>query len=83
MTTFLCAFLALVLLVLVVVAGYFYEKRKPKDCDTPTHGTLKIDTSDPDGPYLFLEISNEDLDYIRTQSYVTLRVDTSGYLPQD
>ena len=41
-------------------------------------GTLKIDSSDPEGPYLFLELS-KDVDYIRREQYVTFRVDDSNY----
>lgn len=41
-------------------------------------GTLKIDSSDPEGPYLFLELS-KDVDIIRGEQYVTFRVDDSNY----
>lgn len=37
-------------------------------------GTLKIATDDPDGPYLFLELSKEDLANITHKKQVVLAV---------
>lgn len=37
-------------------------------------GTLKIATDDPDGPYLFLELSKEDLANIAYKKQVILAV---------
>ena len=37
-------------------------------------GTLKIATDDPDGPYLFLELSKEDLANITHKKQVILAV---------
>lgn len=37
-------------------------------------GVLKIDTNDPDGPYLFLELSKEELDTIMHKDQVVLNV---------
>lgn len=45
-------------------------------------GTLKYDTSDPDGPYLFLEVT-KDLDSIRLRKYITLKVDTKNYVSHE
>ena len=42
-------------------------------------GTLRIDSSDPDGPYLFLELSSEP-DSIKNEKYITLKVDTKSYI---
>ena len=39
-------------------------------------GTLKVDCSDPDGPYLFLEL-NESLGEIKKKEFVILGVDLS------
>lgn len=44
-------------------------------------GDLRIDTSDPDGPYLFLELSKGVGDIYR-KKYVTLRINTKNYLSQ-
>lgn len=38
-------------------------------------GTLKVDTNDPDGPYLFLELSKEDLSNIASKKQVVLKVE--------
>lgn len=44
-------------------------------------GDLRIDTSDPDdNPYLFLELS-KDLNFIRRKKYITLKVNTTSYIP--
>lgn len=37
-------------------------------------GNLRMDTTDPDGPYLFLELDKEPADSIYKKRYVTLRV---------
>lgn len=37
-------------------------------------GTLKVNTTDPDGPYLFLELSKEDLADIASKKQVILDV---------
>lgn len=42
-------------------------------------GTLRIDTSDPDGPYLFLE-SNIDPHTILHHKHVMLNVDVKNYI---
>lgn len=67
------------ILVIVVAIGCYIERTRR---DPSTHGTLKIDTSDPDGPYLFVEL-NEDPSTLQHQEYITLKVDLSGYMSQD
>lgn len=44
-------------------------------------GTLRIDSSDPDGPYMFLELDTS-LNNITKEEYITLRVDTRSYISQ-
>lgn len=44
-------------------------------------GTLRIDSSDPDGPYLFLELAT-DPNIIKKEKYVLLKVDTRSYISQ-
>ena len=39
------------------------------------NGTLKVNTNDPDGPYLFLELSKEDLTNIAHKKQVVLNVE--------
>lgn len=45
-------------------------------------GVLRVDHSDPDGPYLFLELERSDVDEIMKNRYVTLRVNTKNYISQ-
>jgi len=42
-------------------------------------GTLRIDSSDPDGPYMFLEVRRSTED-IRKKPFVILRVNLKSYL---
>lgn len=44
-------------------------------------GTLRIDTSDPDGPYLFLEL-HTPIDEVMKQQIVTLDVNLENYISQ-
>jgi len=43
-------------------------------------GALRIDTSDPDGPYMFLEL-DKGVDTISSKKYVLLRVKLRNYIP--
>lgn len=45
--------------------------------DVPVIGTILIETSDPDGPFLFLDLSMP-VDQIGTHSMVRCKVDTNG-----
>ena len=56
------------------ILGIYHAKQNPI-------GTLRIDSSDPDGPYLFLELSS-NVDFIKNKRYVTLKVDTKSYITQ-
>lgn len=42
-------------------------------------GALRIDSSDPDGPYLFLELET-DPNVLKKEKYVTLKVNTKSYI---
>ncbi len=44
-------------------------------------GTIRVDSSNEDGPYLFLEL-DKPLSDVLTQKYVVVNVDTSSYIPQ-
>lgn len=44
-------------------------------------GTLRIDTSDPDGPFIFLELS-KDVDSVASKKYVILKVNLKSYISQ-
>lgn len=43
-------------------------------------GSLRVDTSDPEGPYLFLELS-KDISYIHQKKYITLKVNLKNFIP--
>lgn len=45
-------------------------------------GTLRVDRSDPDGPYLFLELS-EDIYKVINREYIALKVDAKSYISRD
>jgi hypothetical protein len=61
------------------LAGYLIARRihhiKPV-------GTLRVDSSDPDGPYLFLELAVHPNALIH-DTYVTMRVNTRSYISQE
>lgn len=44
-------------------------------------GVLRVDSSDPDGPYFFLELTT-DPNVIKKEGYITLKVDTRSYISQ-
>lgn len=44
-------------------------------------GNLRIDTSDPDGPYIFLELNN-DISSISSQKAIVLKIKNENYITQ-
>lgn len=42
-------------------------------------GTLRVDTSDPDGPFIFLEAS-KSIDFIASKKSVMLKVNLKNYI---
>lgn len=58
--------------------GYLIYHKKPQD----PIGTLRVDTSDPDGPYLFLEL-HTPVSEVMKQKQVTLDVNTQSYISQN
>ena len=67
------------MLLLGFVAGWIVHNIVTK---TPVSGTLKVDSSDPDGPYLFLELE-ENVDVVKRKDCIMLKVDNSSYLSQN
>ena len=61
------ASVAVVTMIGILAAIYWHKKT--------ANGTLKINTNDPDGPYLFLELSKEDLTNIVHKKQVVLNVE--------
>lgn len=57
-----------------IIVGYAVGKNDRKPI-----GTLRVDSSDPDGPYLFLELET-DPSIIKKEKYVFLKVDAKSYL---
>ena len=51
-------------------------------CRTKSVGHLRIDESDTDGPYLFLEL-NKELSAIRRKKYITLKVKLKNYISHE
>ena len=45
-------------------------------------GTLRVDTSDPDGPFIFLEAS-KSIDFIASKKSVMLKVNLKSYISHD
>lgn len=45
-------------------------------------GTLRVDTSDPDGPFIFLEAS-KGIDFIASKKSVMLKVNLKNYISHD
>ena len=43
-------------------------------------GTLRVDHSDPDGPFLFLELSKR-VESVTSKKYVVLRVKAKDFIP--
>lgn len=64
----------IVFLICGYVLGYSLGKKQHKPI-----GTLRIDSSDPDGPYMFLELETVPVSVIKKEKYVLLKVDTKSY----
>ena len=68
----------IVINICVGVIGYWFGMKK---YSKKPIGTLKIDSSDPDGPYLFLELET-DPSVIKKEKHILLKVDTKSYISQ-
>lgn len=72
------AIIATIISICIGVIGYCLAVKK---YSKKPIGTLRIDSSDPDGPYLFLELAT-DPNIIKKEKYVLLKVDTRSYISQ-
>lgn len=45
-------------------------------------GKLHVETSDPDGPLLFVEL-HRTIDFVKTRDIVVLKVDTENYVSHE
>lgn len=43
-------------------------------------GTIRLDQSDPDSPYLFLELTHDGMSKIQNSDYVLLHVNLQNYI---
>ena len=71
----LVAIIAFGMLLLLLTINRAFEPDHSED--VPVIGTILIETSDPDGPFLFLDLSMP-VDQIGTHSMVRCKVDTNG-----
>lgn len=62
------------------IVGLLFET--PKRYKRRPVGTLRIDNSDPDGPFLFLELITP-LENVVSQKQVVVDVNTESYISQD
>lgn len=80
------AVIAVMILVVVFFIGFLigkatvekhHKKNMPDIC-----GTILIETSDPDGPYLFLDLEIP-IDQIGSRDLVTCKVNANGVIGRD
>ena len=70
----------IIAIIVCSICGYMIGYTLGKDKRKPI-GTLRVDSSDPDGPYLFLELET-DPNVIKKEKYILLKVDTKSYISQ-
>lgn len=68
----------IVALILGILIGYGYGRYM---INTSVSGRIMADVSDPDGPYLFLEVT-DDINTVLKRDYVTLKIDISDCTSQ-
>ena len=63
----------------LILMKVFSKKNKPME----PSGYLRVDHSDPDSPYLFLEITSQnEMDQIPKKKQVCFNVKTEDFVPQ-
>lgn len=77
MNEFVILGMCLIVAIASWILGYLRGSRQEKPV-----GTLRVDTSDPDGPYLFLEL-HTPVNEVMQQKQVTLDVNTKSYISQN
>lgn len=69
--------------VLGIILGIFIAMViKNKKANAHFAGTIRLDRSDPDSPYLFLELSQDGMNKIMHTDYVLLHVNLQNYISQ-
>lgn len=71
---FILGFIIGGMIVFAIITSKFLKESDPI-------GDLRIDESDPDGPYLFLELDT-DVDLFKHKETVTLKVKAENFIPQ-
>ena len=66
-------FLALLFVLAIGVIGILYFTRSRHN---RVVGTIVVDKTDPEGPYLFLDLEPDGLDYILSHETVELKIKT-------
>lgn len=67
--------------VLGIALGFFLATIiKTKKTNARFAGTIRMDQSDPDSPYLFLELSPDGMSKIQHTDYVLLHVNLQNYI---
>ena len=73
-------------LMIAIPVAYKAGKTRQKAYDIalipPTVGTILIETTDPDGPYLFLDLE-KPVEYIGQHTEVVCKIDTNGVSSRD
>lgn len=69
----------IVLIASGIPIGIFIQIYITRKCKEQPSGTIHIETSDPDGPYMFLELEED----ILRKDEVLLKVDTQNYISHD
>lgn len=73
--------LVILIAIAAYIGGYFFgvycESKKWKKMIPEDYGRIIIETSDPDGPYLFLDL-DVSVDEIGTKDRVCFKIDTNG-----
>jgi len=64
-----------------IIVGFFLTTIiKTKKNSARFAGTIRMDQSDPDSPYLFLELSPDGMKKIQHEEYVLLHVNLQNYV---
>ena len=65
-----------------ILGKWIFSMRQRRMPHQEPVGALVIDRSDPDGPFLFLELRGS-IERIEAEETVLLKVEKRSYLPQD
>lgn len=72
-------FILVLVLILGFGLGFIFAKKSPIWSGSKSVGVLRVDTSDPDGPYMFLEL-HTGIGEVMGRKQVTLDVSTQNYI---